>query len=119
MTVVLCKDCRFLSYPDSLSDAAARMGMLSYIAECHHPSAHTTFPMDMVTGAVKTGWTGCLSHRLAGYGDTNQNCGLHGRWFEPKEPPEPVGFADDDPSPRTGGAMEKVEDRLDKLEGGA
>jgi hypothetical protein len=119
MSIVLCKDCRFLSYPEGLADAATRMGMLSYIAECHHPSARQTSPVDLVTGITKTSWAGCLSHRLAGYRDTDQNCGPHGRWFEPKEPPEPVGFADDDPSPRTGGAMEKVEDRLDKLEGGA
>jgi hypothetical protein len=112
--VKLCKDCRFLSYGE-LSDVAARMAanadrsdLLASVAECHHPSARQTAPIDLVTGVIKKTWAGCRYHRLAGLHDTDQNCGPHGRWFEPKdgpEPPEPVGFTDDDPPPRAGGAM--------------
>ena len=106
----LCKDCRFLFYPDGLSGAATRMGLLASVAECHHPSARQKAPIDLVTGVVKESWAGCRNHRLGGLHDTDRNCGPHGRWFEPKEPPEPVGFADDDPPPPAGGAMEKAQE---------
>jgi hypothetical protein len=117
-TIKLCKDCRFLSYGD-LSDVAARMaasadhsGLLASVVECHHPSARKKAPIDLVTGVIKETWESCRNHRVAGYRDTDQNCGPHGRWFEPKDgpqPPEPVGFVDGDPPPRTGGAMAKQE----------
>ena len=106
----LCKDCRFISWPSGLSEAAERMGLIGAIAECHHPSARLTSPMDPVTGDIKQTWAGCRNHRLAGYRHADQSCGPHGRWFEPKQPPEPVGFADDDPPPPSGGAMAKAQE---------
>jgi hypothetical protein len=116
-----CKDCRHVAVPDTLRELKTitidRPEWFGMVAECHHPTAFQHEPPDPVTGITTSRWAVARWHRQSGYGDDNKNCGPHAQWFEPKEPPEPVGFADDDPSPRTGGAMETTEERLDKLEG--
>jgi hypothetical protein len=109
--IKLCKDCRFLSLGElaAFAGVVERMDSFSALAECHHPSARRESKIDLVTGKVTQWWERCAWHRLAGYRDEDQNCGPHGLWFQPKEPPEPVGFADDGPPPRLGGATAEPE----------
>ena len=103
----LCKDCRWFR-PREAGKAAL----------CGHPTSVHPASTSLITGEPIPGHQyACADMRfLLAWGGF---CGSEGTHWEPKQPPEPVGFADDGPSPRTGGAMEKVEDRLDKLEGGA
>jgi len=109
----LCKDCKWMSFGEfaQFAGSSERMDeMLWMIAECHHLSAREESPPNPVSGVVTKRWTTCSIHRTARYRDESNNCGPHGLYWEPKHPPhEPVGFADDDPPPRAGGAMAEPE----------
>jgi hypothetical protein len=61
--------------------------------------------LDPVAGRKRAYWPGtfCSMERALG------GCGPDGKNWQPKQPPEPVGFVDDDPPPRTGGAMAEPE----------
>jgi hypothetical protein len=103
----LCKDCWWF-HPQEAGKAAL----------CGHPTSVHPAGTSLITGEPILGhqYTCADMRFFLAWGGF---CGSEGTHWAPKQPPEPVGFVHDDPSPRTGGAMEKVEDRLDKLEGGA
>jgi hypothetical protein len=108
--VLLCRDCRFVWIDPALSTVVVeRLNMFALLAECHHPTAREETPINLVSGAITVRWKPCSWHREKRYEDfarTADNCGPEARWFEPKEPPEPVGFVDDDgPGPRSDGAL--------------
>jgi len=104
----LCKDCRYMSLGEFASwvDGAdpRRMEQLWSIAECHHEYARRVGPRSPVTGERRAYWQHCALYREPSWRDDDITCGPHGRYWEPKQPPEPVGFVEDDPKPGSDGA---------------
>ena len=109
----LCRDCRHIWIDPALSSAAIeRLAAFAMLAECRHPTAREEERIDPVSGYIKVRWKLCTWHReerIRGYARTANNCGPEARYFEPKEPPEPLEVAGDDPGPRSGGAMAEPE----------
>jgi hypothetical protein len=83
--VKLCKDCKWIRPP-----TARPM--------CAHPSSVLRGELSLVTGKITPGQP--LNCEEARYDYLFGNyCGSQGKHWEPKQPPEPVGFVGDDPSP--------------------
>jgi hypothetical protein len=94
-----CKDCRWVRWPwRNIRDSSGAM--------CNHPSVMRpdVGSLDPVTGRRQASWPGtfCTMERQFG------RCGPDDKNWEPQQPPEPVGFVDNDPPPRAGGAMEEL-----------
>ena len=88
-----CKDCRWIE-PQPLHPSRPY---------CTHPNSVLPGEISLVTGHRSPDQP--LSCEMArqswGMGDF---CGPDGKYWEPRPPLEPVGFVDDDPPPRAGGA---------------
>jgi hypothetical protein len=91
----LCKDCKY---------AEITVAGASVDCRCHHPQAAVPPQPDYISGNPGK----ALPGNAVWIRDDPDRCGPDGKWWEPKQPPEPVGFVDDDPPPRAGGAMEQL-----------
>jgi hypothetical protein len=89
----LCKGCRW---------AINQMNDWRF-AKCTNPQVNPRIApkRNPITGEPDGGHSIMCQFARASWGE----CGPNGKFWEPKQPPEPVGSVDDDPPPRAGGAM--------------
>ena len=97
--IPLCIDCRWVRWPWRHNNRNSSGAM------CTHPSVMrpAVGTPDPVTGRKRATWPGSFCDTRRSFG--SDACGPDDKQWEPKQPPEPVGFVDDDPPPRGGGAM--------------
>lgn len=94
-----CKDCRHFDP----GDAPER-------PMCAHPTSVFVRGIDPVTGVDRPPQRlTCYQARWLRADASDGYCGREGVHWQPRRPPEPVGFVDDDPPPRSGGAMAEPE----------